>query len=158
MAFYIINLAEMVVYRHLTLHQTFILPKSWNFGLRGPKNRFFWTVFHDRNDCFKVVFGLFSQGWDPWRSKMDWNGCIQAFYALPILYSSKKLEIWAQRPPKQGFWDCNSCQKWLFSVRFWSFLWRLGHLKVPNLLKWLHTGILCFINPLFFHKVGNLGL
>ena len=41
MAFYIKNLAEMVVYRHFPLHQTFILPKSWIFGLRGPQNRFF---------------------------------------------------------------------------------------------------------------------
>ena len=70
-AFDIKNLAEMVVYRHFTLHQTFILPKSLKFGLRVPQNRFFWTVFHDRNDCFKVVFGLFSQGWDPIRSKID---------------------------------------------------------------------------------------
>ena len=65
MAFYIKNLAEMVVYRHFPLHQTFILPKSWIFGLRGPQDRFFGTVFHDRNDGFKVVFGIFSQGWDP---------------------------------------------------------------------------------------------
>ena len=39
---------------------SFILPKSCKFGCKGPQNMGFWTVFYERNDCFKVVFGLFS--------------------------------------------------------------------------------------------------
>ena len=31
---------EMSVYRHFTLHQTFILQKSWKFGLRDPQTGF----------------------------------------------------------------------------------------------------------------------
>ena len=65
MAFYIKNLAEMVVYRHFPLHQTFILPKSWKFGLRGPQNRFFWTVFQDRMTVLRSFLAYLAKAGTP---------------------------------------------------------------------------------------------
>ena len=44
------KLTEMVVQKHFTLYQTFILPKSWKFGLLGPQNWIFGTIFQDRSD------------------------------------------------------------------------------------------------------------
>ena len=92
--------------------------KKLEIWTSGPKNWIFLAVFHERNDCFKVIFGLFSQGRDTGRSKIDWNGCAEAFYTLSDLYPTKKLEIWTSRPPKLDFWDYISGQKWCSKVVF----------------------------------------